>query len=1274
MATSFREINQLPTAMPDLSYTIPGQAATGSVRGLPLGNIIQVVATSATSAAVAQVVHDFSKVVGDVFDNEDGSFTAVRLDNTSTVIPTGKDITSADGTVVVVEGQKTFDLSIQPTINYFNNTITSTKNDLLDEIARATSAETNLNLSIQQEIANRKAGDLALQDQLDDITYEANFYAQTGTSFDQSYNSIIQCTTSFRNIINSLTYSITDSLQSATVSYAGVMPASAVINLNQNNQKLIDLEGAIDAEIIRATSAEAVLQDQIDTNTQAIQDEADARSDADDAIWSQVNINTSAISGNAQAIADETARATSAESGLNQAIYNESQRAAGAEAGLASQISTEANTRAQADANLQANIDTNTLAIAANAANISSLQTSAATAASNIGSLQGQMTSAQGAISSLQTSASTAASNISTLQSAINKTVQTNFAVTSDSDSVDFTKNFVNISTGAATTGSATIPTASNSTAGIMDVPMFNQFTANTSAIATLQQYVTQQGRKVVASGLGTTPSQAQLTTAFNNVYPGTINAGDQVFNTDDGDLFIYNNSGTWVQVTGEQVPLANTSTAGLAQHSTADGAIGYFTAGQGQVNGWTSVKTSATTALTNITTHAANTSNPHSVTLAQVGGAPANATLSAGSGSDTSTPAVASTAITTILQTIWNRIYAVYQYATGKQAQLNGTGYVKQSGTATSYQGTPIPAADGGTGLALAANANARVPVVAPNATAQSLQNSGNGAFFATAATATPSFGTLPIAQGGTGLTAAPSLLTNLATSAAASLLASAPRPGVTGVLPIANGGTNASSLPTGILKGAGTGAITAAVSGTDFAAPTVARTNTASSATLAWSGSFPNVVAVNTNGAGQVTGTITSTYTLPAAPTAPGNAKLTLQQNGTTISSAFTANASTDATYNIPGVAQNVALGTTTGTANSLTGGSLPVSGTLPIGAGGTGINLSSNASARLPAIAANGTTMTTIAAAAGVLRTTAAATTPSFGTVTSAYIDSAATWNAKQGAISSVVGNDNASAANTTTTGAVTVPIPVTVAEDTASATLPTTTLQTLRSWLSSARKNLRYLIDAYTNAITSTQPNTTTASRTLRDHINLLFGNAAWLNANKQAQLNGTGYVKQSGTTTSYQAVPIPTTDGGTGNSFSDWTALVTNTGARGWMPNNTNWDSYITPGLYYWGDGALPSGTNPPPVSYSFGTLLVLNSNALNGANAAIVQMAITHYSEIWTRSKWDSASWMEWSKVLTGINAANQLVKGDGTVTPAMPNNTIPFYDSTGAWNQLWVY
>ena len=72
---------------------------------------------------------------------------------------------------------------------------------------------------------------------------------------------------------------------------------------------------------------------------------------------------------------------------------------------------------------------------------------------------------------------------------------------------------------------------------------------------------------------------------------------------------------------------------------------------------------------------------------------------------------------------------------------------------------------------------------------------------------------GTLPIANGGTGTTS--TTFANLTTN-------------VTGTLPVANGGSGAVTL-TGVLKGNGTSAFTAATAGTDYVAPGTATTFTA-------------------------------------------------------------------------------------------------------------------------------------------------------------------------------------------------------------------------------------------------------------------------------------------------------------------------------------------------------------------------------------------------------------------------------------------------------------
>ena len=71
----------------------------------------------------------------------------------------------------------------------------------------------------------------------------------------------------------------------------------------------------------------------------------------------------------------------------------------------------------------------------------------------------------------------------------------------------------------------------------------------------------------------------------------------------------------------------------------------------------------------------------------------------------------------------------------------------------------------------------------------------------------------------------------------------------GVTGTLPVANGGTGATTL-TGVVKGNGTGAFTAATAGTDFVAPATATTFTA---TQTFSGST-SVLAVVLNDAAEV------------------------------------------------------------------------------------------------------------------------------------------------------------------------------------------------------------------------------------------------------------------------------------------------------------------------------------------------------------------------------------------------------------------------------------
>lgn len=108
-------------------------------------------------------------------------------------------------------------------------------------------------------------------------------------------------------------------------------------------------------------------------------------------------------------------------------------------------------------------------------------------------------------------------------------------------------------------------------------------------------------------------------------------------------------------------------------------------------------------------------------------------------------------------------------------------------------------------------------------------LASSAAGSFDGSADITVGVTGTLPIANGGTGLTSAPSMLVNLASTTATSPLQASPRPGVTGTLPIANGGTGqttAAGVRNALGLGNTTGAVPIANGGTGATTAAAART----------------------------------------------------------------------------------------------------------------------------------------------------------------------------------------------------------------------------------------------------------------------------------------------------------------------------------------------------------------------------------------------------------------------------------------------------------------
>lgn len=188
-----------------------------------------------------------------------------------------------------------------------------------------------------------------------------------------------------------------------------------------------------------------------------------------------------------------------------------------------------------------------------------------------------------------------------TANAALDIDVETDTDIDSDEDSVMIKTEHTNIVHGDKNWDFNHLPTVNATTAGVMDSAMFEAFGTMQGDISQLQSMLQGLPRTAVAAGLGSEPEQESLTNAFTEAIGSVPNPNDRLVNIDNNTEWIFGNAGLWQFLSTAEIDLATQDNAGLVQHSTLDGCVGYYVAGVGQVNGWSDLKAAVQGNTTNI-------------------------------------------------------------------------------------------------------------------------------------------------------------------------------------------------------------------------------------------------------------------------------------------------------------------------------------------------------------------------------------------------------------------------------------------------------------------------------------------------------------------------------------------------------------------------------------------------------------------------------------------------------------------------------------------------
>jgi hypothetical protein len=175
--------------------------------------------------------------------------------------------------------------------------------------------------------------------------------------------------------------------------------------------------------------------------------------------------------------------------------------------------------------------------------------------------------------------------------SAIDKVVMTDIALDANASTTTVQINGAkeNLLTGAQTTKNLPLPVASHDEAGVMNSATFDAVTSNTSTVNSLLN------GSVAITGLGASPTQAELTTAWQSETGLTtlINRAGIFDVTNDRVWTYYTNTTTWYPAANSTQVTVSTFTnlsEGTIKGSAVTGQIFAENDGTGSVNGWDSL------------------------------------------------------------------------------------------------------------------------------------------------------------------------------------------------------------------------------------------------------------------------------------------------------------------------------------------------------------------------------------------------------------------------------------------------------------------------------------------------------------------------------------------------------------------------------------------------------------------------------------------------------------------------------------------------------------